>query len=204
MKKIFTLALVFAGIVNAQAVTHVITVAPQTAPTSFDPQTVTIDAGDTVRFEWGTGTHQIAHDISIGSPAWSAFPIDNNNTSYDLVLTTAGTYDFVDNFNQVLQTGTITVVGGGGTNVNETAANNLQVRAFPNPFTEQITVTTNGLDFDRAEVYSITGQLVTTVPANATEGQLYINLADAAPGTYMLRLMKGRELVATRELMRTE
>ena len=203
MKKTFTLALFVFGLAATSfgvIDTVVVAPAPPNNPQTFMPDMISTNVGDTVRFIWGTGTHVISHDDP--SPAWTAFPIDNNNTSYDLTFSDPGTYSAVDDNNQVLFPLTITV---GGVSVPDLAANNARISAFPNPAAGMVTVTTDGLDFDRAEVYSIEGRLVSTIPAaNTTEEVLYVDLSNMANGKYMLRLMNGSELVGVRELLRAD
>jgi plastocyanin len=81
----------------------------------YAPSSLTIDEGDTVRFQWVNGNHP----TSSTTGDWSSpvtFPLDAGNTSNDLVFPDAGVYDYQCDFHVFLgMVGTITVNASGST-----------------------------------------------------------------------------------------
>lgn len=75
----------------------------------YDPAFLTVDPGDTIRFEWVVGNHPTSSTTGPWSSAVS-FPLNSSATTFDLVLTTPGTYDYICDFHIFLgMVGTIVV-----------------------------------------------------------------------------------------------
>lgn len=202
MKHFFTLALIFIGFASAStAAVHIVEVAPTANPLSFSPLTVNAVPGDTVRFmKIGGSAYLITHDLTVGTPAWTPISLAGNDTEGEFTVGGPGTYRFIDDNFQVRDTGEIIVAYPQITQ--EVRSNSTQLSVWPNPFSERVTINGKGLTFDRAEVFSMSGKLVATFPANAKEETMVIELNGVATGQYMLRLMNGQALVARKELVR--
>jgi hypothetical protein len=62
----------------------------------------------------------------------------------------------------------------------------ITLELFPNPSAGMFTVKTGSVVIDRVDVIDITGNIVKTIPVNATSAEL--NLSDLADGTYQLKV----------------
>ncbi|HEV2148341.1 MAG TPA: plastocyanin/azurin family copper-binding protein [Longimicrobiaceae bacterium] len=60
--------------------------------TSFSPETVTIPAGGTVRFEWVSGSHTVTPENPSGS--WVEHTLASDADSFSVTFATPGTYRF--------------------------------------------------------------------------------------------------------------
>ena len=78
----------------------------------FSPATLNITVGDIVHFVWVGGTHTTTSvSVPLGAASWNS-PIDVSNTSFDVSVTTAGTYSYQCNFHAFLgMTATFTASG---------------------------------------------------------------------------------------------
>ncbi len=81
----------------AQAATTAVNVG-QGGANQFGPDTITISAGDTVHWQWSSGTHNVtSYDESTpGTPDWSTSVVFFNGAgkTFDITFTTPGTYFF--------------------------------------------------------------------------------------------------------------
>jgi len=77
MKTLFTL-LISLNCLSLFATVQVVSV----ANFFYSPKDLLITVGDTVRFNWVSGSHPTASD----SGSWVTFPMDAGNTSFDLIL----------------------------------------------------------------------------------------------------------------------
>jgi plastocyanin len=83
---------------------------------TFTPATLTINAGDIVKWQWVEGTHTTTNGTDPSAPGagtlWNA-PLDAANTSFQRTFSTSGTFPYHCGFHFSLgMTGTITVLGG--------------------------------------------------------------------------------------------
>ena len=78
----------------------------------FSPATLNVTVGDVIHFVWVSGTHTTTSvSIPVGASSWNS-PIDVSNTSFDVSVTTAGTYSYQCNFHAFLgMTATFTASG---------------------------------------------------------------------------------------------
>jgi len=135
MKKInFCLILSFLVFFNLSAfsTTHTITA----GGIVFNPSSITVTVGDTIKWQWLNGTHTTTSTgIPTGATSWNA-PLDAANQTYFYVITQEGTYNYVCIPHQSLgMVGVITANPNAiepiGTSV--PGAYNLE-QNFPNPF----------------------------------------------------------------------
>lgn len=54
----------------------------------YVPDSISVNAGDTVQFQWESGNHPTVSDNN----SWATFTMDANNPTKDVILTLAGTY----------------------------------------------------------------------------------------------------------------
>jgi plastocyanin len=161
MKKInFFLILLFLVFFNFSAfsTTHTVTA----GGIVFNPASITVTVGDTVKWQWLNGTHTTTSGtIPTGATSWNA-PLDATHQTYSYVITQAGIYHYYCIPHQSLgMIGDITANPNAiepiGTSV--PGAYNLK-QNFPNPFNP-----TTNIRFDLPEnsnvkliVYDILGQ----------------------------------------------
>lgn len=191
MKKIVTfytvLILPILTILNLNAAVIQITAGPAGTLT-FSPATVAANVGDTIQWTWASGTHTTTSlGIPAGAAAWDA-PLENTSTSFNYVVTMAGTYNYTctphaaDNM-----TGTITVTALTGL---ETLTME-QLRAVsPNPFISSISIDLHEMGITKktvVEVFDIAGKKFLTETANGNE-KLKLGLEHLHSGIYFLSI----------------
>ena len=99
--------LAFAAVVPARATVFVV----QALNFFYSPASLTVSAGDTVRFQWIAGTHP----TSSTTGDWTSFvffPLNSAEPSFDLVFPNPGTYNYQCDFHASLgMIGTVIVTG---------------------------------------------------------------------------------------------
>lgn len=100
MAGLFVPTLAFADVVVVQALNFF-----------YSPASVTVSAGDTVRFQWVAGSHP----TSSTTGDWAGFvffPLNSSQPTYDLVMPSPGTFNYQCDFHAGIgMIGTITVTG---------------------------------------------------------------------------------------------
>lgn len=79
---------------NASAETHIVKV----RNFAFDPDTVTVQTGDVVRWEWESGDHTVTNGADFGDPALGDLfdeVIDSANPSFEYTFDTVGNYPYL-------------------------------------------------------------------------------------------------------------
>src|SRR5664279_3266741 len=78
----------------------------------FSPATLNVTVGDVIHFVWVSGTHTTTSvSVPPGANSWNS-PIDVSNHTFDVSVTTAGTYSYQCNFHAFLgMTATFTASG---------------------------------------------------------------------------------------------
>ena len=94
--------------IQTYAVKHVVLVGNY----YFNPSSLSVTVGDTVRWVWSAGSHTTTSGVIPGGAAtWDA-PITSSNTSYEYPVTVAGTYNYVCTPHAAMgMVGTFTAVG---------------------------------------------------------------------------------------------
>jgi plastocyanin len=170
--------------------------------TSFVPNDITVDPGDTIVFDIGS-----AHNVvEVSQSTWEA----NGNTSNggfslgfgggQLILNTPGTYYYVCTPHAALEMkGTITVTGTSTNADTQVASSEKSMTVYPNPFEGQVFLHFNLAEPSSVEVdlFEITGQLVKRIYKNSLEAgnptTERIDLTFLKPGQYLLRYKSDRE-----------
>lgn len=112
-----TCVLLIVFLLNAQATKHIVA----TSGLVFNPANIpNVTVGDTIRWEWGSGTHTTTStSVPSGAATWNS-PLNSTTTSFEYRVTEAGTYSYQCNIHSAMgMTGTFTATGG-GTNVCDT------------------------------------------------------------------------------------
>jgi plastocyanin len=119
-------------VLNAYSVTWTVDANAMT----FTPSTVNVTVGDTVKWQWISGTHTTTStSVSAGALTWSA-PLDIANTSFSYVVTQAGTYNYQCNFHAIFGMLGVIIANPIGIKPIGTVvpANYNLSQNFPNPF----------------------------------------------------------------------
>ncbi len=70
--------------------------------TSFSPNFDSAHVGDTMHFRWSNGSHTTTSvSIPTGAATWST-PLNSSSTSFDYIVTVAGTYNFQCNIHYLM------------------------------------------------------------------------------------------------------
>lgn len=79
------------------------------------------------------------------------------------------------------------------------------VAVFPNPFTNEITVTTEGIGNSAMLTLSdVTGKIINTIPVNASSNRTIVNTSALESGIYLLSLTDGGKITATQKVVKAE
>jgi len=191
MKKKYLLIAIFFlslnGLLDAATVTVV------NINTTFSPDEVHINPGDTIIFSIGS-THNV---VEVSEETWNA----NGNTSNggftldfgggELVLNSPGTYYYVCEPHASLGMKGIIVVAS-VTEVSETGkSGEFLLNAYPNPLSDQLSLEFNITEFTslQIELFDITGRRVLTLVNNEYSPGIYtetLDIGDLKPGKYFI------------------
>ncbi len=116
MKRVIAIAVLVTGVlVLALPVVAATSTVTLTADNAFKPGTITVGAGDAVKFVWDGGFH----DVTFADGQKSGAPVGDVGTTFSRTFTAAGTFAYVCTVHEALgMKGTITVgaaAASGGT-----------------------------------------------------------------------------------------
>jgi plastocyanin len=205
MKKIYSLicasALTFLSI-NANAVTHNVTVGSSAGALSFFPNSFTANVGDVVLWTWSTGG--ISHNVtSVSVPAGAltfASPTQVTGT-FSYTITTAGTYGYECSIH-------IGSGMAGGFTVSAAAGiieptENFLTTAYPNPFENNlITVKYNNIQL--IEVFNVVGENIKTLKLSPNDTQVQIDFTGLPSGMYFYRTYNEGVVVETKKIVKAK
>src|SRR5438477_12138330 len=91
MKKLYVSFVLILFLLNsAIAATHTVVV----SNFKFDPNSLTVNVGDTILWTWSNGTHNtVSTQVPAGANSWNS-PINSSATSFSYVVTAEGTYNY--------------------------------------------------------------------------------------------------------------
>ncbi len=195
MKKLFTAFCLSLLALSASATVHNVTVQDN----SYSPAQLTINLGDTVRFQWVAGSS--SHPTQSDNGGFQPFNMDDNNPTHLLILQAVGTYPYHCIPHQGMgMVGTITV---NSPTAAPEAIKKAEVAVFPNPANQQITVTHNFQQIDGVRVTNMIGQQVRFVkPQFGSNNRVVINIADLPKGMYLVNLQFKGNTVFTQRLVK--
>ena len=199
MKTLFTLCLFATLFFSGNATIVVVTC--QNSPSHFLPVTVNATVGDTIHWEWVAGTHVVGpittSDIPVGAAMWNA-PIDASHLTYDYVVNVAGNYHYVCHpATPHGEDGYIVVSAASG--VPSYSANKFSI-AYPNPFSDQITIETSSADM--ICLYNMAGEKIKLTPFEIGQTKAEVNTSGFNSGIYFYAIFKEGILLETRKLVK--
>jgi len=140
----------------------------------------TIATGDTVMWMWADGsTHTVTSDTG-ATEAFDSGTLSGANQTYSHTFTKAGVSSYACSFHSTMK-GTITVTATAGVK----DINKLQLRVYPNPATDVITI--DGVKtIDNVAVYDISGRQIFSAAASTPVVKVYLD--NYAAGTYIVKV----------------
>lgn len=199
MKKFFLLLLFISINVTASFAT-IRTV--NVANFSFTPATVNAFVGDTIKFQWVSGSHTTTCDGTngttrpAGAASWNA-NISSGSTTYMYKITTAGNYHYVCLPHAPDMAGDIVATVSGVKEINSIADVFTLEQNYPNPFnpTTKINFSIPKSGYTTLKVYDILGNEITSlVDDNLSAGSYSVNFnttelgKSLSSGVYFYRL----------------
>jgi plastocyanin len=143
----------------------------------FTPSSVTVNVGDTVKWQWLNGTHTTTSTtIPSGASSWNA-PLDAAHQTFTYVITHSGTYNYICVPHASLgMVGVITANPNGIQPIGTAVPDNYNLQQnFPNPFNP-----TTNIRFDipkntkvKLTVYNIIGEQVDLLLNNVLSAGSY-------------------------------
>jgi plastocyanin len=171
----------------------------------FTPTSISnVEVGDTVRWEWVSGTHTTTSTvIPSGAATWD-HPITSTSASFDYIPTLPGVYSYKckPHFSMGM-VGSFTVADP--TYVGE-IKNSPSVRIYPNPFNDRITFE---LVLDKSfmrnlKIFDITGRVSKDLifPGDPNQITVSLYLTDLPKGVYLFQFIDNQNRLTTRRVIK--
>lgn len=200
MKVIFTLVSFVALISTANATIHTVTC--QNTPSHYLPVTTNAVVGDTIHWTWVAGVHVVgpisAADIPVGAAMFNG-PIDASNHNFEYVVTVAGNYHYVCHpATPHGEDAYIVVTAANGVKQNN-APSNFSF-AYPNPFTEKITIETPHTD--QILIYNSLGEKIRSFSLENGQTKFEADLATLPKGIFFYVILKEGVVFEKRKIIK--
>lgn len=163
---------------------------------SFSPQNLTVNVGDTIRWQWTSGAHTTTSvTVPAGAAPWDA-PLSNSSQQFQYVVTTAGTYSYVCVPHQGMgMTGTFTAEGTTGSELIKSYPAQPAVSPFSGKLVLQPGNNKNGI----AVVYNLTGRACLQFPFN---GYTTADTETLPAGIYVLEIRYNDGIVTKQKVVK--
>lgn len=195
MKTIITLFIFCVSLMlvsSANATIRTVQVGPGFT-TTFSPANVAANVGDTIRWTWVSGTHDVTSTSVPGGAASFASPIQSSGT-FTYVVTVVGNYTYVCTLHPGMD-GSLTVTTG--VEPISSIADVFKLKQnFPNPFnpSTKINFSIPSRELVTLAVYDLVGNEVATLVSeelNAGEYEFNFNASNLTSGAYFYTLRAG-------------
>ncbi len=201
MKLFFTLVSFAVIVSTANATVHTVTCQNTPSP-HYLPVTTNAVVGDTIHWTWVAGVHVVgpisAADIPAGAAMFNG-PIDGSHLSFKYVVTVAGNYHYVCHpATPHGEDAYIVVTNATGVQQNN-ALSNLP-SAYPNPFSEKITIETSHADL--ILIYNYMGEKIASFPLENGQTKFDADLATLPKGIFFYSIIKDGVVLATRKIIK--
>lgn len=185
---------------NYSQTNHII----QVANFQFTPSNLTITVGDTVTFQWVSGSHTTTSDSTTGNNSWDV-PINSTSKVFQKVITTPGLHRYYciphGGPGGVGMSGTITANALIGTGVAESSPVKSYSlgQNFPNPFNPSTKISYYLPEASNVtlKIFNSVGQEIRTLINSRQSAGQYVISFDASvlsSGIYFYRLQAGNFL----------
>ncbi len=172
---------------------------------TFNPATVSVTVGDTIRWVWTSGDHTTTSaTIPTGAAAWDS-PLTATTTSFDYVVTVEGTYNYVCTPHAAAgMVGSFTATGtlGIGDRIDMSS-----VKVYPNPAKDRAVLVFNSdeASIGHLSVYDLLGNQVSTGEVSVKYGTNNINLpvSNINPGIYFVELKYANQSAIVRRFVKS-
>lgn len=200
MKQFFTLASFVTMTTLANATVHKITC--QNNPSHYLPITVNATIGDTIRWTYVAGVHIVGpittSDIPVGAAMFNG-PIDASHLSFQYKVTVAGTYHYVCHpATPHGEDAYIVVTAATGVQQYNTSDNSSL--AYPNPFSEKITIETSAAN--QILIYNVLGEKIRSFAVENGQTKLEADLATLPKGIFFYCIIKDGVVRETRKIIK--
>jgi plastocyanin len=199
LQKIYILFLsliILSGSLSAQ-VTYTVTV----SDFSFTPSSLTVNANDTVLFQWISGNHSVESSTN----AWTEFAINSTSTTYKWYGFSPSTYNYRSANNRAM-TGSITVNAIPSSNT--VTPSKYEMIVSPNPFEDEVTLTINpgNKHLTAVRIFDLIGKEVAHIDLKNKTGLISYRLdfSRLNPGVYFCNVYSDSGIVETKKLFRTK
>jgi plastocyanin len=201
MKHLFTLLFVVVVCSAANATVHIVTC--QNSPAHFLPESLNATVGDTIHWTWIEGNHIVGpvniSDIPAGAAIWNGY-IDASHHDFEYVVTHVGVYYYDCHPGTPHgENASITVTGTTGVQHN---LQNAFSSAYPNPFTETITIETSNAE--QILLYNTLGKKVNSFTLKSGQTKLQADLGTLPEGIYFYSIIRNGAVIETRKIMKAK
>ncbi len=163
---------------RAEAITHVVTA----SDFSFAPSSLTIQLGDTIRWDWLNGMHTTTSTtIPTGAASWDS-PLNSTSTSFTYVPTVQGQYNYVCTPHSTMGM-TASFFVAGSLTVPATVSNKVSVG--PNPASSFIKIQSTSEDL-QVSLRDISGRSVPLQAPSTSKTERIYSTGHIAAGLYLL------------------
>lgn len=162
---------------------------------AFDPDSIHIDLGDTVRFKWVSGVHPTASPEG----SWATFQMTATDTLFDLVLTSEGTYIFYCmNHGQSNGSGMAgKIIVGNPSAIGKLQSNTFMV--YPNPANDNISIIHNYPQVEKVEIYNTIGERVLSF---SSQNMNTMSVSSLETGIYFVKALSGNKVLHTSRIIK--
>ena len=192
MKKLYAILSLAFSVSLANATVHTLTV----MASSFSPTAINAVCGDTVAWVWGqVGSHTTTSTtIPACATAWNS-PLNAATPAFAIVISCAGTYNY-----KCTPHGFTGMIVATCPNSVPSISNNYFSAAYPNPFSNKITIETPSADV--ISIYNAVGEKIKTITLQKGQTKTEINASDLSSGIYFYAILKEGVVVETKKIVK--
>ncbi len=200
MKQLFTFIAVALLVNTASATIHIVTC--QNSPSHFLPLTVNAVVGDTVHWTWVAGNHIVgpvnSTYIPNGAPSWNGL-IDASHHDLEYVVTVPGTYNY-DCHPATPHGEAASIVVSSVTGIQQHNVTPNLSSAYPNPFSDKITIETPPAD--QVIIYNVLGEKINVFALKSGQTKLETDLGTLPEGLFFYSILKNGIVLETRKIIK--
>lgn len=166
----------------------------------FSPNNFTANIGDVVTWTWAGGFHNVTSSVVPGGAATFTSPSQTSGT-FSYTITTAGSYGYSCTFHAGFgMVGGFTVSAATGI---LDPATDLIVNAYPNPFSDKITLK-YGKQIESVKIFNVIGEQIKSIDLVPTEDKKEIDFEGIPSGIYFIRTYNEGNIVETKKIVKAK